>query len=87
MTEAQAIRLLQHEGFLSVYAGHEAPDAEIPEHGHDATSTVIVLAGEMTILEGGTPRRYGPGDRYEVRAGEVHSAKVGASGCHYVVGE
>ena len=46
-----------------------------------------ILEGEMTLIVQGEKRTYRAGDRCDVRAGAVHSACVGNSGCRYLIGE
>jgi hypothetical protein len=41
----------------------------------------------MTLTSGGKSQTYRVGERCDVDAGAVHSAKIGASGCRYLVGE
>jgi quercetin dioxygenase-like cupin family protein len=87
MTEDEAIVSLAQEGFAQVYAGREPPHASFAEHDHAARSALIIVDGEMTIIERGATRTLQAGDRLDVPVGAVHAARVGAAGCHYVVGE
>ena len=87
MTEAEAIALLKQEGFSSVYAGRELAHASFPEHDHTTRSALIIIAGEMTIVEPHATRSLRAGDRLDVPVGAIHAALIGAGGCHYVVGE
>jgi quercetin dioxygenase-like cupin family protein len=87
MTEADALNTLRSEGFARVYVWHDAPGAAYPDHTHATLSAHIILDGAMTLTHAGTTRTYGPGDRVDVPAGAVHSARMGPSGCRYVVGE
>jgi len=41
----------------------------------------------MTLTQGGSTHTYGAGERCDVPAGAVHSARMGPRGCRYVVGE
>jgi quercetin dioxygenase-like cupin family protein len=45
------------------------------------------LSGEMTVTMSGQSRKYRAGDRFDVPAGAVHSARMGPKGCRYVIGE
>ena len=79
---------LRQEGFRHVYAWRDAPHAFYPDHMHAVDTAHIILAGEMTLTCGGTTRTYGAGERTpDVPAGATHSARMGAAGCHYLVGE
>jgi hypothetical protein len=41
----------------------------------------------MTLTMAGESRTYRAGERCDVPAGAVHSARMGPSGCHYLIGE
>jgi hypothetical protein len=41
----------------------------------------------MTLTQGGATRTFGVGERCDVPAGAVHSAKMGPRGCRYLIGE
>ena len=41
----------------------------------------------MTLTQGGEARTFGAGERCDVAAGAVHSAKMGPGGCKYLIGE
>jgi len=41
----------------------------------------------MTLTTGGVSKTYGAGERCDVPAGAVHSAKMGPRGCRYLIGE
>ena len=48
----------------------------------------IILEGEMTLTCGGSTKTYTAGERPpDVPAGAVHSARIGPSGCRYLIGE
>ena len=80
-------RQLQGEGFLRTYVWQDGPNAFYPDHTHDAETAHIVLDGEMTLTQKGETRTYGTGERCDVAAGTVHSAKMGSRGCKYLIGE
>lgn len=78
---------LRQEGFVHTYVWQDGPHAYYPDHTHATETAHIVLQGEMTLTMGGNSATYGSGDRVDVPAGAVHSARMGASGCQYLVGE
>ena len=41
----------------------------------------------MTVTQDGRTQTYKAGERCDVRAAAVHSARMGANGCRYLVGE
>ncbi len=78
---------LRQEGFVHTYVWQDGPHAYYPDHTHATETAHIVLQGEMTLTMGGNSATYGSGDRVDVPAGAVHSARMGPSGCQYLVGE
>jgi mannose-6-phosphate isomerase-like protein (cupin superfamily) len=80
-------RGLHQEGFLRTYVWQDGPNAFYPDHTHAEETAHIILAGEMTLTQGGETRTYGAGERCDVPAGAVHSAKMGPRGCRYLIGE
>ncbi len=78
---------LRAEGFSRTYVWQDDPNAFYPDHTHAGLTAHVVLDGEMTLTMGGVSRTYRVGDRCDVPAGAVHSARVGPRGCRYLVGE
>lgn len=87
MNEKELERSLEAEGFSSIFIHRDRPDARYPDHTHRGTTAHIVLEGEITVTTRDGAVTYGPGDRFDVPAGEVHSAKAGPEGCRYMIGE
>ena len=52
-------------------------DLDVPAHSHGAQYGVVV-AGRVELRVGGEDRVLGPGDTYEIAAGEEHAARVEA---------
>lgn len=80
-------RLLQGDGFPHTYVWEDGPDAFYPDHTHATETAHIILKGEMTLTQGGATRTFHKGERCDVPAGAVHSAKMGPQGCRYLIGE
>jgi len=80
-------RQLESEGFSDTYLWQDGPRAHYPDHTHAGLTAHIILDGEMTLTMGGESKTYGVGDRCDVPAGAVHSARMGPRGCRYLVGE
>jgi mannose-6-phosphate isomerase-like protein (cupin superfamily) len=80
-------RQLHEDGFPHSYVWQDGPNAFYPDHTHAVETAHIILDGEMTLTQGGKTRRYGAGERCDVPAGAVHSAKMGPRGCRYLIGE
>lgn len=78
---------LHDEGFLHTYAWQDAPNAFYPDHTHPTETAHIILTGEMMLTQGGEAHLYRVGDRCDVPAGAIHSAKMGPTGCRYLIGE
>ena len=78
---------LRSEGFARTYVWQDGPHAFYPDHMHTGITAHIVLDGEITVTMHGESRSYGAGERFDVPAGAVHSAKMGAQGCRYLIGE
>ena len=80
-------RQLHGEGFLHTYVWQDGPNAQYPDHTHAAETAHIILDGEMTLTQGGSTHTYDAGERCDVPAGAVHSARMGPRGCRYLIGE
>jgi mannose-6-phosphate isomerase-like protein (cupin superfamily) len=80
-------RQLHGEGFLHTYVWQDGPNAFYPDHTHTVETAHIILDGEMTLTQGGETRTYRVGERCDVAARAVHSAKMGPHGCRYLIGE
>jgi mannose-6-phosphate isomerase-like protein (cupin superfamily) len=80
-------RQLHGEGFLHTYVWQDGPHAHYPNHTHPGETAHIILEGEMTLTQGGSTHTYGAGERCDVPAGVVHSARMGPRGCRYLIGE
>ncbi|MGH9791102.1 MAG: cupin domain-containing protein [Candidatus Acidiferrales bacterium] len=79
---------LHAEGFRHTYTWQDGPGAHYPEHTHPAESAHVILEGEMTLTRDGVSQTYKAGERApNVPAGAVHSARMGPSGCRYLIGE
>jgi len=87
MDENELARQLEREGFSHTYVWQDGPDASYPDHTHATETAHIILSGEMTLTMAARSVTYQPGDRCDVPAGSVHSAKMGPRGCRYLIGE
>lgn len=80
-------RQLQYEGFLHTYIWQDGPNAFYSDHTHATETAHIILEGEMTLTHAGATRTYASGERCDVPAATVHSARIGPHGCRYLIGE
>ena len=87
MDEEQLARALKQEGFRHTYVWQDAPNASYPDHTHATETAHIILSGAMTVTMDGRGHTYRAGERCDVPAGAVHSARMGPSGCRYLIGE
>jgi quercetin dioxygenase-like cupin family protein len=78
---------LRAEGFSHTFVWQDRPNAFYSDHTHATLTAHIILDGEMTLTTAGSTTTYRAGDRCVVPAGAVHSARMGPSGCRYLVGE
>ena len=87
MNEKSFEKNLREEGFSGIFVHRDRPHAFYPDHTHNGITAHIVLEGQITVTSDGQTATYGPGERFDVPAGSVHSAKVGPGGCLYIIGE
>jgi mannose-6-phosphate isomerase-like protein (cupin superfamily) len=87
MDEKQLARTLEQEGFGHTYVWQDGPKASYPDHTHATETAHIILSGEMTLTMAGKGHTYRAGERCDVPAGAVHSARMGPTGCRYLIGE
>ena len=87
MSEQALTKRLRDEGFSHTFVWQDGPNASYPDHTHDEETAHIILSGEMTLTMDGKSQTYKVGDRCDVPAGTVHSARMGAQGCRYLIGE
>jgi quercetin dioxygenase-like cupin family protein len=78
---------LRSEGFSHTFVWQDGPHAFYPDHTHAGLTAHIVFDGEMAVTMNGAAQTYRTGDRFDVPADAVHSARMGPHGCRYVVGE
>lgn len=87
MNEKEVTEKLSAEGFKGIFVHTDYPGAYYPDHTHKCITAHVVLEGEITMTVDGYTKTYSSGDRFDVSAGEVHSARAGKSGCRYIIGE
>lgn len=87
MTEKELEAQLISEGFSGIFVHRDSPNAFYPDHTHTGITAHIVLEGDITVTSEGQTNNYKAGDRFDVPAGEVHSASIGQNGCRYMIGE
>jgi quercetin dioxygenase-like cupin family protein len=87
MNEPELIAQLVSEGFSHTYVWEDVPNARYPNHTHGVQTAHIILNGEMALTMDGVTKTYRTGERCDVPANAVHSARMGPKGCRYLIGE
>lgn len=87
VSESELRSQLEREGFTHSFVSSDGPNQFYPDHTHAGLTAHIILDGEMTLTMNGESRTYREGERCDVPANAVHSARMGPRGCRYVVGE
>ena len=78
---------LEAEGFKHIYEWTDASNTEYKEHSHKDKVSFFLTDGDLTMTIGGKTHVIKSGERMDVPVGVAHSAKVGANGCTFIVGE
>ncbi|PYV18779.1 MAG: hypothetical protein DMG21_03570 [Acidobacteria bacterium] len=80
-------KALRQDGFRQIYTWEDGPNASYPDHSHAGATAHVILEGEMTVTSEGRTETYKAGDRFDVPANALHSARMGPAGCRYLIGE
>lgn len=78
---------LESDGFVHIFEWKDEPGAVYEPHAHEGKVSMYILEGGLTMWFGEKEVILETGDRFDVPIGGEHTAKVGESGCHYLVGE
>ena len=87
LTKEQMIEKLKTEGFAHVYEWTDGPNVSYEEHAHLGKVSFYVLNGNIEVIIGDKHINLQEQDRIDVPVGVPHTAKVGSTGCTFVVGE
>jgi len=87
MEEKDLAEQLILEGYCHLYVWEDGPNREYTEHTHRAESAHIILKGEMSMTMNGETKTYHTGERCNLPAGIMHSARTGPEGCRYLIAE
>ena len=77
---------LESDGF-EIFCWTDQPGADYTPHSHDHDESLWCIAGLITFGIAGREYPLGPGDRLMLPKGTVHTAKVGAEGATYLIGQ
>ena len=78
---------LSEEGFGDFFVWQDGPNAFYHAHSHTGLTAHVILDGEMSLTSEGQTRTFKTGERADVPAGAVHSARMGPKGCKYLLGQ
>lgn len=78
---------LVDKGFPHIYEWHDEPGTEYPAHAHKGKVSIFILDGGLTFWFDDGDITLKAGDEFDVPIGKEHTAKVGDSGCTFLVGE
>lgn len=84
--EAELRRRLAAEGF-AVMAWSDPPGRYYQAHEHDHDESLWCVRGAIVFWIDGVAYPLGPGDRLVLPRGTVHTARAGAAGATYLIGE
>jgi quercetin dioxygenase-like cupin family protein len=77
---------LESDGF-EIFCWTDQPGADYTPHSHDHDESLWCIAGLITFGIAGREYPLGAGDRLMLPKGTVHTAKVGAEGATYLIGQ
>ena len=86
MTTAAFEERLKSDGYVEIETKRLDPRPANGEHGHHFDVRGLVLEGAFIVTLEGVARTYGPGDVFEVAAGQLHFEEVGPDGTTVMVG-
>jgi len=87
MREDEWTQKLKDEGFTNISVWEDMPSVFHAAHKHEKATTHVILEGEMMITASNKTKFFKRGERFDVPAGQIHSAKTGNKGCKYIIGE
>lgn len=76
LTREQMKEVLRSEGFSGIHQFSDSPGREYPDHQHDYVEVRWVVEGEVTFGVGDREYQLKPGDRLDMPANTVHSARI-----------
>jgi quercetin dioxygenase-like cupin family protein len=77
---------LKAERYGEIATVERAAGYALGEHQHPFDACALITSGDITLVVGGTARKYAAGDIFRLAAGIVHQEGVGPEGVSYVVG-
>ena len=77
---------LKADGYTEIETKSYEPRPVNGEHGHHFSVRGLVLDGAFIVTQESRPVSYGPGQVFNVTAGEMHCEEVGPAGTRILVG-
>ena len=81
------IKILEDEGFSSVYEWQDTPGTVYKERSHKGKVSLCLTDGSITFEFSGEKKELIAPIRFDVAVGVRHSAVVGPKGAIYIIGE
>ena len=81
------MNLLKLYIYRTIQEYNDPPNENFPDHEHADDELLVILEGEMLLTMESKEYVLKPGDELLVSAKVIHAAKMGSSGCKYIVGE
>ena len=81
------IKRLLAEGYDKAYVWNAKPGEYDPHHSHSFDTKLIVIDGDILVEMDNERKTLKEGDEFEIPSQRTHVAKVGPSGCKYIVAE
>ncbi|MFM2381970.1 MAG: hypothetical protein RLZZ76_737 [Candidatus Parcubacteria bacterium] len=81
------IKILEDEGFSSVYEWQDAPGTVYKPHAHKGKVSLCITDGSITFDFSGEKKELVAPTRFDVPPGAIHSAVVGPKGWIVIVAE
>ena len=87
LDESELREKLHAEGFSHAFVWQDRPNAFYPNHTHNDPHSPHRPRRRNAANDERDSEVFRVGDRCDVPAGAVHSAKIGPHGCRYLIGE
>jgi quercetin dioxygenase-like cupin family protein len=86
MNRAEFETELHAQGYHEIVDRRMDENATNPEHSHDFDARLLVLEGEMTVINEGKAHIYRAGDTFTMSAQCPHTEQSGPKGARYLAG-
>ncbi len=80
-------KILMEKGYTIINHYIDKPDEFFASHTHPGEQLSFILSGSMEINMDGKHYTVQAGDQFVFPVNLVHDAKIGSTGCEYIVGE